>query len=117
MEGKEMPIFTKTFDLLSWLLPATNHFPRAHRLTFSKRLLDAAFEMRERLEEANMRRGKERMQRLDLADEQLCKTRLYLRLAAKWNWLSGAQYRHVSEMTVEVGKLLGGWKKATEKSI
>ena len=117
MERQEMPIFTRTFDLLSWLLPATNHFPRAHRLTFTKRLLDVAFGMRERLEEANMRRGKERMARLNLADEQLCKTRLYLRLAVQWNWLSGAQYRHVSEMTTEVGKLLGGWKKATAQTL
>ena len=26
-----MVIFTRTFDLLAWLLPHTNHFPRAHR--------------------------------------------------------------------------------------
>ena len=49
-----MPIFTRTFDLLTWLLPATNHFPRAHRHTFTRRLLDAAFDLRERLEEANI---------------------------------------------------------------
>jgi hypothetical protein len=28
---REMPIFTRTFDLLTWLLSATNNFPRAHR--------------------------------------------------------------------------------------
>ena len=27
----EMVIFTRTFDFLAWLLPHTNHFPRAHR--------------------------------------------------------------------------------------
>ncbi|MEA3278294.1 MAG: hypothetical protein U9Q81_23980 [Pseudomonadota bacterium] len=43
----EMPIFTRSFDLLSWLLPATNHFPRAHRHDFTRRLLDAAFDLRE----------------------------------------------------------------------
>ena len=31
MAHKEMPIFTRTFDFLTWLLPATNGFPRAHR--------------------------------------------------------------------------------------
>jgi hypothetical protein len=31
MSSHEMPIFTRTYDLLSWLLPATNHFPRTHR--------------------------------------------------------------------------------------
>ena len=40
--GHEMPIFTRTYDFLTWLLPATNHFPRAHPHTFTRRLLDAA---------------------------------------------------------------------------
>jgi hypothetical protein len=53
MAGQEMVIFTRTFDFLTWLLPVTNNFPRAHRHTFTRRLLDAAFDLRERLEEAN----------------------------------------------------------------
>jgi len=44
-----MVIFTRTFDLLDWLLPVTNHFPRAHRHTFTRRLLDAAFDLLARL--------------------------------------------------------------------
>jgi len=43
MSPEEMPIFSRSFDLLTWLLPATNHFPRAHRFSFTRRLLDAAF--------------------------------------------------------------------------
>ena len=34
MAPAEMPIFTRTFDFLSWLLPETNNFPRAHRHRF-----------------------------------------------------------------------------------
>lgn len=107
-----MVIFTRTFDLLNWLLPVTNNFPRAHRHSFTQRLLDAAFDLRERLEEAQQRRGPARQERLRLADEALAKLRLYLRLAARWGWLSGGQYHHVSAMVDEVGRLLGGWKKA-----
>ena len=109
----EMPIFTRTFDLLTWLLPATNKFPRAHRFTFTQRLLDAAFDLRERLEEANYRQGKERMERLARADEALDKVRMYLRLAVRWEWLTGGQYQHVAEMVAEIGRLLGGWRKVT----
>jgi hypothetical protein len=50
-----------------------------------------------------------------LADEALAKIRVYLRLAARWDWLSADQYRHVSDMTVEIGRLLGGWQKATSR--
>jgi len=49
MAGQEMVIFTRTFDLLSWLLPATNNFPRAHRFTVTNRLLDVAFDLSESL--------------------------------------------------------------------
>ena len=45
MAQTEMVIFTRTFDLLTWLLPATNHFPKAHRHTFTRSLLDAAFDL------------------------------------------------------------------------
>ena len=115
MTAQEMPIFTRTYDLLTWLLPATNHFPRAHRHTFTQRLLDAAFDLRERLEEANARRGPARLERLERADEALSRVRLYLRLASTWGWLSRGQYEHVSGMTVEIGKLLGGWTKVTPR--
>jgi hypothetical protein len=42
----EMVIFTRTFDFLAWLLPHTNHFPRAHRHSLTQRLLDAALDLR-----------------------------------------------------------------------
>ena len=108
----EMVIFTRTFDLLTWLLPATNHFPKAHRHTFTQRLLDAAFDLRERLEEANLRQGAARRERLERADEALARVRLYLRLATKWGWQSQGQYAHSAAMVAEIGKLLGGWRKA-----
>jgi hypothetical protein len=111
MTRQEMPIFTRTFDFLSWLLPMTNHFPRAHRHSFTQRLLDAAFDLREYLEEANLRRGEARLERLTRADEALAKIRLYLRLAARWEWLSPGQYEHAAKMVAEIGRLLGGWRK------
>ena len=110
---QEMVIFTKSFDLLDWLLSATNNLPRAHRFTFTKRMLDAAFDLRERLDEANCRKGTARRERLERADEELSKLRLYLRLAFRWGWFSGGQYKHVSAIVAEVGKLLGGWQKVS----
>jgi four helix bundle protein len=114
MARQEMPIFTRTFDFLTWLLPATNHFPRAHRFTLTRRLLDAAFDLQERLEEANHRQGTQRLASLKEADVALDKVRLYMRLAARWEWLSAGQYRHAAKMVAEIGRLLGGWHKATQ---
>jgi len=66
-----MVIFTRTFDFLTWLVPMTNHFPRAQRFTVTQRLLDAAFDLREHTEVANLRKGSAR-----LAEERLARLRL-----------------------------------------
>ena len=115
MPGTEMVVFTRTFDLLAWLLPITDSFPRAHRHTATKRLLDAAFDFQELIEAANHRRTPERLAKLSEADEALDRLRLYLRLSRRWQWLSDGQYRHVASMVTEIGKLLGGWVKAAER--
>ena len=112
MPHAEMPIFVRTFDFISWLLPVTNNFPRAHRHTLTRRLLDAAFDLRERLEEANLRQA-HRVERLTQADDALAKVRVYVRLAARFGWLTSGQYEHVSAMIAEIGRLLGGWQKVT----
>ena len=107
------PLFTKTFDFISWLLQATNHFPRSQRFVVTKRLLDAALDFQELLVDANVRRREERLAVLDLADAELDKVRLYLRLAFHWEWLSSGQYQHAAQYVTEMGKLLGSWKKMT----
>ncbi len=116
-QRQEMVVLVRSFDFLDWLLPITNHFPRAHRFTFTQRLLNAAFDLQEGLQKANYRRQRARLEQLELADEALDRVRIYLRLAARWGWLSGGQYRHVAGMIAEIGRLLGGWIKTTKKQI
>jgi len=108
----EMVIFTRTYDLLLWLLPKAEHFPKIYRSTITQRLMDAALDFQERLFEAKASRAEKRQERLAAADAELDKVRLYLRLAHQWHWLNDGQYRHVSAMVAEIGKLLGGWMKA-----
>lgn len=111
MPGEEMIILTRTFDLLAWLLPKTERFPRPYRFNVTRRLMDAALDFQEALFDAQSVTGRERLARLQAADAHLNKLRLYLRLAHHWHWLSDGQYRHVSAMVAEVGRLLGGWLK------
>ena len=89
-----MVIFTRTYDYLSWILPVTNHFPKAHRHTFTRRLMDASFTLYEVLMEAQQTRGAKRSAALEKAAIELDKVRVYLRLAERWEWLSkGASCR------------------------
>ena len=110
-----MVIFTRTYDFLSWIIPCTQNFPRSQRFVVTKRLQDAALDFQERIIEANRLWGRARLARLHEADAELDKVRLYLRLVVRWEWMSESQYRHVSGMVKEIGKMLGGWIKQTKK--
>lgn len=106
-----MVILTRTYDLLAWLLPKAESFPKLYRRTVVQRLLDAALDVQEALFDAQSQGGTTRQRYLRQADAALNKVRLYLRLAHRWRWLNDGQYRHVSTMVAEVGRLLGGWLK------
>lgn len=118
MSGQaEMPIFTKTYDFLAWLVPMTDHFPRSHRHVTTRRLLlEAGYAFLECLVDANSQRGRTRLAHLNEADASLDKVRLYLRLAHHWRWMNAGQYEHVSRMVAELGRLLGGWQRITRQT-
>ena len=100
------------FDLLEWLTPKGEAFPRAFRSTVTARLLGAALDLAEQLFEAQARRGAGRRDHLARADASLNKLRMYLRLAHRWRWLSDGQYQHVGSIVAEIGRLLGGWLRS-----
>lgn len=116
-DSGEMAIFTKTYDFLAWLTPATNHFPRAHRYGATQRLLAAGYAFLEQITEANNMRSGDRLRLLTVANGELDKLRLYLRLAHRWRWLSDGQYAHCAAMVAEMGRLLGGWQKRTRQDL
>lgn len=106
-----MIIQSRTFDLLNWLLPKTESFPRIYRFTVVQRMMNVSLEFQETLILAQSTQGRERRKQLALCDAKLQQLRLYLRLAHTWQWLSDGQYHHVSQMVAEIGRLLGGWIK------
>jgi cytosine/adenosine deaminase-related metal-dependent hydrolase len=109
---QQSPIFTRTYDLLAWLIPATVKFPREHRFVLARAVQETALRFQERLIEAGLAQGKQRQQALAQADVDLTKLRFYLRLCQDLGLLTPRQYRHVAEMVTEVGRLLGGWRQS-----
>ena len=47
-----MIILARTFDLLAWLVPKLERFPRLYRLTVTQRMIDVALDFQEALFEA-----------------------------------------------------------------
>ncbi|MBE7531881.1 MAG: diversity-generating retroelement protein Avd [Chloroflexi bacterium] len=108
---QQSPIFSKTYDLLTWLIPATTKFPREHRFVLARHVQEAALRFQEQLIEAALGPKTAQSQVLARADVSLAKLRFYLRLCQDLQLLTPRQYRHVSGMVVEIGRLLGGWQK------
>lgn len=52
---QESPIFIRTFDLLVWLLPFTQKFPKEQRFVLAARLQNAAFNFYEEITETTKR--------------------------------------------------------------
>ena len=109
---KASPIFTKTYDLLRWLLPETVKFPRQHRFVLAEAVQRTALRFQEQIIEAGM--AKKPLPLLRQADVTLTQLRLYLRLCRDLELLKFKQYEHVSRMVDEVGRLLGGWIRAVD---
>ncbi|MGQ0602366.1 MAG: diversity-generating retroelement protein Avd [Anaerolineales bacterium] len=107
---KESPIFSKTYDLVAWLIPLTVKFPRQQRFVMAAALQHEALRFQELLIEAAHQRLP--TTHLIAADSELDKLRTHLRLCRDLQLISLGQYQHAARMLVEVGKLLGGWQKS-----
>ena len=99
--AEEMVIFTRTYDMLEWLLPKAEVFPRPYRSSITQRMMNAALDFHDALHDAQSQGGTTRKRHLREADAALDKLRVYLRL-------TDGLFAHVSRRVAELGRLLGG---------
>jgi hypothetical protein len=111
---EQSPIFTKTYDLLQWLIPRTLEFPKSQRFVMALRVQQTALNFYELLVQAG--KGVDREDALRQADVALEQLRLYLRLCKDLKLLGPRQYEHTVRLTSEIGRLLGGWLKKVGQS-
>lgn len=108
---KESPVFTRTYDLLTWLIPQVGKFPRVHRFGLGERIQRLALDFQDTLVAAGKSKGEPRMEFLKTADIRLEQLRLWVRFSRDNQLITIRQYEHVIRMMAEVGRLLGAWLK------
>lgn len=101
----------KAYDLLLWLLPKVEKFPRSYRGTVGQRLTGAGLDLLADLTEAAYTRDKTAL--LMRANRAASLLRLLLRLAKDLHLLAEGPYRFATERLDEVGRMIGGWLRAT----
>ena len=99
-------------DLLTWLIPQLDKFPRNRRFTLGERLETKLLEVLELLVEAAYTRNKAVL--LNRANVQLAVIRHLWRMAHELKLISTRRFEHGARMMNELGKQVGGWLKSQQ---
>jgi hypothetical protein len=110
----ETPVFSKTYALLRWLVPATLNFPRAQRFVAAAALQEGAQALLRQM--LHVQRSGQPLGPLTAADATLAQLKFNWRLAKDWQLITPGQFEHGLRLMEEVGRLLGAWLKTCRTS-
>jgi four helix bundle protein len=104
----------KVYDFVLWLLPKVENFPRAHKFTVGERLTAAGLDLMTTIVETAYSREKDDL--LQQANRRVNSTRYLLRLAKDLKLMSIDSYGFSVEKLDEIGRMVGGWRKAVPRT-
>ena len=110
---QNLKIFEKTYELILWLYPTVNKFPKSQRFVLGQRIENAILKILEGIIEANQERSK--LLFLKKISVELDKLRILIRLSKDLKFISVRQYGFAAEKVNEIGRMLGGWIKVADK--
>ena len=107
---QNLAIFEKTYELILWLYPAINKFPKSQRFVLGQQMENTALSILKGIVRANQERDKR--PHLEKISVELDVLRIFIRLAKDMKFISVRQYQFAAEKVNEIGKMLGGWLKS-----
>ena len=111
-----MPLaVARVYELVLWLLPKVESFPRAYKFTIGERLTAQGLDLMTALVEAAYTRDKADL--LQEANRKVNSTRYLLRLAKDLDLMTVDSYRFCAEKLDEIGRMVGGWRKAVPSPV
>jgi hypothetical protein len=119
MDNKERPsvenllIFQKAYDYVKWVIPTVERFPKSQRFTLGAYIANNSIEMLDLVIEAQYSRNRQPL--LEKLNTVLEKLRLFIRMAKELQFLPFSKYESGTKMLVELGRMVGGWKKGGQR--
>lgn len=101
-------------DLLLWIIPQLDKFPRSRRFTLGERIETGLLEVLELLVEAAYTRNKDAS--LRRANLKLEVVRHLWRLAHELKVMATRQYEHGARLLDDLGRQIGGWLRSQPTS-
>lgn len=110
---EDSKIVQKIFDLADYAYPVLKQFPNSEKFTMAADIKRCMDRMLEHAIEANKNYYKKTA--VNKLDVDVAKLKFYFRLAHQLEFIPGKKYEQLSIRMVEIGKMVGGWKKAVNK--
>lgn len=101
----------KCYQFLLWLVPTVEKFPKSQKFLLGDRIQNLALDVQESLIEATY--SKNPAAHLSGANLRLEKLRFLFRLALDLKYLDPRRYEFSARAIDEIGRMVGGWIKAT----
>ena len=100
-------------DLLEWVIPQLDKFPRLRRFTLGERIESGLLYVLERLIEAAYSSGQTKSAALRSANLRLDVVRHLWRLSHTLEVLPGKQYGHGAGLMEDLGRQIGSWYRGS----
>ena len=110
---KEVDAITKLYDLLLWMIPKLDKFPRSQKFVLGDKIENLTIDILELLIEAAYSKNKKTA--LRSANINLEKLRYLVRLSKDLKLLSLKEYEFSSRSINDIGISIGGWLKYTQR--
>ena len=106
----ELPIIQNTYDMLLWLIPKIDQFPRKQKYILGERIERTALDFIGLIQKAKYEKKKKSsvLMEAHVTFEQF---KTLVSLAVGLKLLPVKKYEYLSLYIVEIGKMLGGWMK------
>lgn len=110
---EELTIQQKTYDMIQYGYTALRQFPKSEKFGMAADIKNSMHKVLELIIVANKKYYKKTtLQELDV---EVAKLRTFIRLAKDMQFLPIKKYEVWSKLIVEIGKMVGGWIKSTDK--
>jgi hypothetical protein len=111
-------IVTKMYDLVKYLIPVVNRFPRDYKFTLGDRITQLVLDLLEHYVEAYYATNRQTKINLLVQNNlKLERLRFLIRLAHDFRLFSNQRFGYINAAVDEVGRMSGGWIKQLQKSV
>lgn len=104
-------VITLTYDMLLYLVPVLNGFPRTQKFMLGDRIQTYVMDILEDLIEAYYSPKSSKKVHLKQANMKLEKLRYLIRLSKDLKCINFKRYGVISQKVDDIGKSIGGWMK------